>query len=258
MNKLFIAPGIVLLIIVLFGVGVQAQSDASRQLMEPVPERVTTASRQMPPSDAIVLFDGSDLDAWLSADSGQAADWLVQDGVVTVKAGASSIKTRQTFADMQLHIEWKPTQVIKGSGQSRGNSGVFLHSLYEVQILDSWENPTYVNGQAGAVYLQHAPLVNAAKAPGQWQSYDIIFAAPVFGDNGDLKSPAYVTVMHNGVVVQNHVEIKGATFTPSPVYEAHCIPYSQQRRQDCHGKMPLTLQEHGQIVSYRNIWLREL
>ncbi len=244
--------------IVLFSVWAQAQSDANRQLMEPGSRLVTTTSSQMPPSDAIVLFDGSDLDAWVKADSEQAADWLVKDGVVTVKAGTGAIKTRQTFADMQLHIEWSPTEVIEGSGQSRGNSGVFLHSLYEVQILDSWQNPTYVDGQAGSVYLQHAPLVNAAKAPGQWQSYDIIFQAPIFEDNGDLKSPAYVTVIHNGIVVQNHVQIEGATFTSTPVYEARCTPYSQQRMQDCHGKMPLTLQDHGQIVSYRNIWVREL
>jgi len=169
-----------------------------------------------------------------------------------------TIKTRQSFGDIQLHLEWRPTDIIEGEGQSRGNSGVFLHSIFEVQVLDSWQNPTYVNGQAGSVYLQYPPLVNAAREPGEWQSYDIIFEAPEYDNRGNLTAPAYLTVLHNGVLVQNHVELQGATYTPMPEYGARCVPYSQQREQDCSGKMPITLQDHGQVVSYRNIWVREL
>jgi hypothetical protein len=135
---------------------------------------------------------------------------------------------------------------------------VFLHSLFELQILDSWDNPTYINGQAGSIYLQHAPLVNASKPPGEWQSFDITFSAPHY-NNGKLETPAYVTVFQNGLLIQNHVEILGATYTTEPEYKTQCEPYSQNGRlQDCSGKMPITLQDHGQIVSYRNIWVREL
>jgi hypothetical protein len=159
---------------------------------------------------------------------------------------------------MQLHVEWRPTAMVEGEGQGRGNSGVFLHSLFELQVLDSWNNPTYINGQAGSVYLQYPPLVNASKPPGQWQSYDIIFTAPVYSGN-ELHSPARLTVFQNGVLVQNDVEIKGATFTPIPQYAARCEPYSQDARvQDCTGDMPITLQDHGQVVSFRNIWVRQL
>ena len=145
-----------------------------------------------------------------------------------------------------------------GEGQSRGNSGIFLNSIFELQVLDSWENPTYVNGQAGSVYLQHAPLVNVSKPPGEWQSYDIVFRAPVYGVSGELESPAHLTVFQNGVLVLNNVEILGATYTEEPEYSTRCTPYGQTREQDCSGRMPLTLQDHGQVVSFRNIWLREL
>lgn len=235
----------------------------NREVWEPVPPVVNTVTvtddlAGAVPADAIVLYDGTDLDAWHTAEGEQAANWEISEGVATVRRGLGTIKTRAAFGDIQLHVEWRPDAVIEGSSQSRGNSGIFLQSQYEVQILDSWDNPTYVNGQAGAVYLQHAPLVNAARPPGQWQSYDIIFKAPRFGADGSLVAPAYVTVLHNGVLVQNHAEIQGATYTPTPVYSVRCMPYGQSREQDCSAKMPLTLQDHGQVVSYRNIWVREL
>ncbi|MXY91544.1 MAG: DUF1080 domain-containing protein [Gammaproteobacteria bacterium] len=243
-----------LAIAVLTAAAVSAQD---RAVWEPEPELVNAPANGAPPSDAIVLFDGTNLDQWMRIEDGEPARWEIADGVATVTPGVGSIRTRESFGSMQLHLEWRPTDVISGSGQSRGNSGVFLHGLFEVQILDSWENPTYVNGQAGSVYLQSPPLVNAARRPGEWQSYDIVFTAPVF-EQGELVSPAYVTVFHNGVLVQNNVRLAGATFTPEPVYETRCAPYRSEQMQDCTGKMPLSLQDHGQVVSFRNIWLREL
>ena len=235
-----------------------SQAAHAAEVYSPTPAKISGVTNGVPPSDAIILFDGSNLDAWYSVNGEQQADWTLADGVVTVKNGAGSIKTKQAFADIQLHIEFSPTAVIAGEGQSRGNSGIFLHSLFEVQVLDSWENPTYVNGQAGSVYLQHAPLVNVSKPPGQWQSYDIVFTAPVFAASGALEVPAFVTVFHNGVLVLNNVEILGATYTQRPEYSNRCTPYGHSTEQDCSGRMPITLQDHGQVVSFRNIWLREL
>lgn len=245
---------LILALTVIAAAAVLAQSDKEQSQQ---PALVSATGTGAPPSDAIVLFDGSDLDGWVRVEDGGPAGWEVSGGVATVTAGTGTIRTRQAFGSMQLHLEWRPTDVISGNGQGRGNSGVFLHSLFEVQILDSWENSTYVNGQAGAVYLQHPPLVNAARAPGEWQTYDIVFTAPVF-EQGELVSPAYLTAFHNGVLVQNNVRLAGATFTPEPVYDAQCQVYSSEQLQDCTGKMPLSLQDHGQVVSYRNIWLREL
>ena len=225
---------------------------------QPIPAQVTTFFGASPPSDAIVLFDGSDMNAWHTASEEESAGWEVSDNAVTVAQGTGSLKTKQVFGDMQLHVEWRPTDIIEGKGQSRGNSGVFLSSLYEVQILDSWNNPTYVNGQAGAIYLQHPPLVNVAKPPGEWQTFDIFFTAPLYTADGQLEAPAFVTVLHNGVLILNNVEILGSTYTPTPKYEVQCIPYSQRKQQDCSGKMPITIQDHGQIVSFRNMWVRNL
>lgn len=230
-----------------------------RARWEPEPALVS-APGAAPPSDAIVLFDGANLDQWMRMEDGEPARWEIADGAATVTPGTGTIRSRQSFGSLQLHLEWRPTDVIDGTGQSRGNSGVFLHSQFEVQILDSWENASYVNGQAGSVYLQHPPLVNASRPPGEWQSYDIIFTAPVF-EGGELVAPAYLTVFQNGVLVQNQVELQGATHTPEPEYAAQCIPYNlkgEANRRDCTGNMPLVLQDHGQVVSFRNIWLREL
>jgi hypothetical protein len=199
-----------------------------------------------PPSDAIVLFDGRDLSKWRSAD-GSPAKWLVRDGYMEVAPGTGEIATTDLFGDCQLHIEWATPAVVKGEGQERGNSGVFLMGRYEIQVLDSYKNETYFHGQAGAVYKQYAPLVNASRPPGQWQTYDIIFKAPKFDDQGKVTDRARVTVLHNGVLIQNNVEIYGITYHDRPaLYIAH--PSEQ----------PLHLQDHGNPVRYRNIWIRRL
>lgn len=212
---------------------------------EPVPEIVTPGQGTLPPSDAIVLFDGTSLSEWESVREGPAG-WQIEDEAMTVVRGTGDIRTRRSFGSVQLHIEWRTPAVVLGEGQGRGNSGVFFQELYEVQVLDSYESATYPNGQAGSVYKQHIPLVNASKGPGEWQSYDIIFAAPVFDDRGDLIRPAFVTVIHNGVLIQNHVELRGPTeYIGLPEYSAH-------------GDAPISLQDHGNPVSYRNIWVREL
>lgn len=199
-----------------------------------------------PPSDAIVLFNGRDLSRWRSAD-GSAAKWAVKGGYVEVVAGTGDIQTADSFGDCQLHVEWATPAVVKGEGQERGNSGVFLMGRYEVQVLDSYQNKTYYHGQAGAVYKQYAPLVNASRPPGEWQSYDIIFHAPRFDEQGKVTDRARVTVLQNGVLIQNNVEIYGNTFNDRPaLYIAHPL------------ELPLRLQDHGNPVRYRNIWIRRL
>ena len=199
-----------------------------------------------PPSDAIVLFNGQSLSRWQSADS-TAAKWKVIDGYAEVASGSGDIQTREKFGDVQLHIEWATPAVPKGEGQERGNSGVFLMGQYEVQVLDSYENKTYYHGQAGSVYKQHAPLVNASRKPGEWQTYDIIFHAPKFDEQGKVVDRARVTVVHNGVLIQNNVEIYGITYNDRPaIYIAHPP------------QLPLRLQDHGNPLRYRNIWIRRL
>ena len=206
-----------------------AQLPDHTQVFDPIPVLVTGVSHEAAPSDAMVLFDGRNMDAWERLEDGSAARWDIEDGAVTVN-GTGTLRSKQSFGDFQLHIEWRATDEIRGQSQSRGNSGIFLHALYEVQILDSWENPTYVNGQAGSVYLQHVPQVNVSNRPGEWQSYDIIFTAPVYLSGGTLDSPAYVTVLYNGVLVQNHVEILGSTFTPAPEYASEFFPTAHPSR----------------------------
>lgn len=226
------------------------------EVWTPVPPVVTPGRTDAdPPSDAIVLFDGKNLDDWVSAQDHSPARWTVSDGILTVNKAAGNIETKQSFRDYQLHIEWRVPENITGSGQARGNSGVFLASTgpgdagYELQVLDSYNNKTYVNGQAGSIYKQGAPLVNPSRKPGEWQTYDVVWTAPVFSADGSLQSPAYVTVFFNGVLVQNHFQLKGQTlYIGKPFYKQY-------------DRAPIKLQAHGdpsQPVSFRNIWVRKL
>jgi hypothetical protein len=213
---------------------------------EPVPPKVTPGKGTTAPSDAIILFDGKDLSKWES-EKGGPAQWKVEDGCFTVIPDKGSIQTKQSFGDVQLHIEWRAPFEVKGDGQDHGNSGVYLQKRYEIQVLDCYTNTTYVNGQTASIYKQYAPLVNACKPTGEWQTYDIIFMAPRFNDNGTLFAPATITLLHNGVLVLNHVILQGATeYIGLPKYVAHDL------------KQPLLLQDHGNPVSFRNIWVREL
>lgn len=213
------------------------------------------AAESRPPTNAVVLFDGKDLSQWVSAKDGTPAAWTLADGMMTVVKNADNIETRRRFRNYRLHLEWRVPANVTGSGQWRGNSGLFLASTgpgdagYELQILDSYRNETYVNGMAGAIYKQHAPLANPARPPGEWQSYDVDWTAPVFAADGSLKSPAMVTAWFNGVLVQDHFALTGETrFIGKPSYHAH-------------GPSPIKLQAHpdpSAPVSFRNIWLVEL
>lgn len=204
------------------------------------PPTVTPGTGNGPPSDAIVLFGGEDLSQWEGGES-----WIVEDGAAI--ANANGIATKQGFGDCQLHLEFATPEVIEGTGQGRGNSGVFLQERYEVQVLDSYGNDTYYDGQCGAIYKQQPPLVNASRGPGEWQTYDIIFTAPRFNEDGSLQSRGTLTVLHNGVLVQDHWEIQGETlYTEPPVYYTHGL------------REPISIQYHGNPVKFRNIWIRDL
>lgn len=208
--------------------------------------RVITVQNHIP-SDAIILFNGKDLAQWESSNSkGGVATWTVHDGVLTVKPSSGGIQTKQTFEDFQLHLEWRSPEILKGKGQGRGNSGVFLQGLYEIQILDNNDNPTYVNGQAGSLYKQRPPLVEVRSNEDQWHVYDIIYKAPRFNSDGILLSKGTVTVLHNGVLVQNNTIIEGTT------------EYIGLPKMQAHGPGPIALQDHGDLVSFRNIWIRPL
>ncbi|HEX4545451.1 MAG TPA: DUF1080 domain-containing protein, partial [Candidatus Acidoferrum sp.] len=205
----------------------------------------TQESPGRPPSDAVILFDGKDLSKWSHKD-GSPAKWKVANGYLETVPKTGYIYTRDAFGDCQLHVEFDEPVPPQGESQGRGNSGVFLMGLYEIQVLDSYENRTYADGQAGAVYGQYPPLVNASRPPGQWQSYDIVFHGPRFDKAGKLLRPARVTVLHNGVLVQDNVEPSG------PTANGQRPPYSPQP-----DRLPLALQDHGQPVRFRNIWIRE-
>jgi len=226
------------------------------EVWKPIPAVVTPgATCGAPPSDAIILFNGKNEDEWVSAQDHTPARWNVSNGLLTVAKGTGNIETRREFKNYQLHIEWRVPADIAGSGQGRGNSGVFLASTgpgddgYELQVLDPWQNSTYVNGMAGSLYKQAIPLVNPGRKPGEWQTYDVVWTAPEFNDDGSLKSPAYATVFFNGVLVENHFELKGQTlYIGKPFYKKY-------------DRAPIKLQAHGdksKPLSFRNIWVREL
>ena len=211
------------------------------------PPPVVEALEGSAPSDAIILFNGTNWDEWVHQNDDRQVEWKIEDGAGVVVPETGSIKTKRSFGSCQLHIEWRaPIDTAGLTSQGRGNSGVFLQTKYEVQVLDSYRNNTYNNGQAGSIYKQHIPLVNAMRPPGTWQVYDIIYTAPTFNDEGNVESPAFFTVFHNGVLIQNHVDVKGVTVNNgTPYYEKH-------------GPLPLSLQDHNNPVAFRNIWIREL
>jgi hypothetical protein len=243
-------PNILLAILIILS-SCTAQSQITdpkaTEVWEPEPRKVTPGTNNSAPSDAIVLFDGSNFNEWVHTNKvADSVKWTIEDSAMTVKPQTGGIKTRRTFGDIQLHLEFRTPAVVKGEGQLRGNSGVFFQERYEVQVLDNYDNKTYPNGQAGSVYKQSIPLVNACKKPGEWQTYDIIFTAPRFNDDGIKVASGRLTVLQNGVLVQNNVEIKGTT------------EYIGLPKNIAHGKGSIILQDHGDLVSYRNIWVREL
>jgi hypothetical protein len=226
------------------------------EIWDPIPKVVTPGKTfRDAPSDAIILFDGKNLDQWVQADDKSEAKWDINGDILTVNKKFGNIETKQLFTNYQLHIEWRVPSNIEGTGQARGNSGIFLASLgkgdagYELQVLDSYNNKTYVNGMAGSLYKQAIPLANPGRKPGEWQTYDVVWNAPVFNADGSLKSPARATVFFNGVLVENSFELIGPTlYIGKPVYKAH-------------GPSPIKLQAHGdksEPLSFRNIWVREI
>jgi hypothetical protein len=227
------------------------------EFYSPVPNIITPGKNSsQPPSDAIILFNGKNLNEWVSSnDTTMPAQWKIDKNMFTVNKRSGNIQTRRSFMDYQLHLEWMIPKIISGKGQARGNSGLFLASTgrddagYELQILDSYKNPTYVNGQSGSIYKQHIPLVNANKPPGTWQTYDVIWTAPRFNEDGSVKSPARVTAFFNGILIQNNVELKGSTvYIGPPSYKKH-------------RPSPIKLQSHGdesEPICFRNIWIRPL
>ena len=234
----------------------QQMKPEETEIWKPVPPVVTPGDpSSQPPSDAIVLFGGTSEDEWVSAQDHTPANWTVADGLLTVNKHAGNIETKKRFEDYQLHVEFRIPADIAGTGQARGNSGVFLASTgpgddgYELQVLDAYNNPTYVNGMGGSIYKQSPPLVNAARKPGEWQTYDVVWTAPRFRADGSLAAPAYVTVFFNGVLVQNHFQLTGQTlYIGKPFYKAY-------------DRAPIKLQAHGDAsapMSFRNIWVRPL
>jgi hypothetical protein len=215
------------------------------EVWEPEPPIVTPGMNGSAPSDAIILFDGTSLDGWQHQD-GSPVKWKLEDGAMVAQKGAGDVFTKKTFGSAQIHIEWRTPAKVEGEGQGRGNSGIFLQGVYELQVLDSYNNRTYSNGQAGSIYKQTMPLVNASKGPGEWQTYDIIYHAPTFASGREYKTHPYITVFHNGVLIQDHTKIQGTT------------PYIGMPKVNQHGKGPLRLQDHNNPTAFRNIWIREL
>lgn len=241
-KKLVVLP----MLMLIFVATAYCQNPEETEVWNPEPRVVKAGNSDIEaPADAIILFDGTSFDEWESQNGGDV-EWTLTEDFMTVNPGTGGIKTRKTFEDFQLHIEWSAPTEIDGDGQGRGNSGIFLQGRYEVQVLDNWNNRTYSNGMAGSIYKQHIPLANPAKQPGEWQKYDIFYKAPRFKDNGDVEEPARVTVILNGVLIQNNVEIYGPTeYIGEPSYEAH-------------GPDSIHLQDHSNLVRFRNIWIREL
>jgi hypothetical protein len=241
--------GILSILAVQVGLAQSSPRWKSHDPTRPLPPVITPAEQQLPvapPSDAVILFDGSDFSKWRDKE-GEEHHWTLEDGVMAAGGKGHNLFTIQPFGDVQLHLEWSAPSPAQGSGQGRGNSGVFLMGRYELQILDSYENETYADGQAAAIYGQQPPLVNACRPPGEWQTYDIVFRRPRFTVSGELEKPARVTVVHNGVLVQDCVELVGGTMWLQPIaYQFHP------------DKLPISLQDHGNPVKFRNIWLREL
>lgn len=226
----------------------QEMEPADTEFYEPQPPVINAGENTSidAPSDAIILFDGTDMSKWESVDGGEVEWEIEEDGAVTVVPGTGNIQTKESFGDVQLYIEWRSPMNMEHKGQDRGNSGIFLQNRYELQVLDAYENPTYINGMAGSIYKQTSPLANPTRKPGEWETYNISYKAPRFNDDGSLNEPARITVIWNGVVVQNNTEIYGHT------------PYIGYPEYNAHGKAPIQLQDHNSKVSYRNIWIRPL
>ncbi len=240
----YITLGLARRMLILFGglliAGVAVSEEFKSGIRWLEPKAVDPGPMGGPPSDALVLFDGHDLSNWNGGDK-----WEIADGCATARG--NGITSKDAFGDCQFHIEWATPATVSGAGQGRGNSGVYLMERYEIQILDSYDNPTYFDGQAGSIYKQRPPQVNACRKPGEWQAYDIIFSAPQFDDKGGVVKPAYVTMLHNGVVVHNHTELLGTTFYDQPPkYQPHPP------------KLPIHIQFHGNPVRFRNLWIREI
>jgi hypothetical protein len=233
---------IVLLAIISISLATPSQPE-SKDDTHAEPRIITPGNGTSAPSDAIVLFDGTNFLQWCD-EKGKEVKWELKNEEMTVVKGTGSVLTKQSFGDCQLHIEWRTPETLVGEGQERGNSGVIFQKRYELQVLDSYDSKTYFNGQAGSIYNQSAPLVNACRKPGEWQTYDVVFMAPQYNSNRDMEIPPRITVFQNGVLVQNNFTIKGITMP--------------RVTDDAYFKGPLQLQDHGSLVSYRNIWIREL
>ena len=228
------------------------ERDPAKRPQPPIVTPGEPGTRERPanaPSDAVVLFDGTNLSSWASAEVGKPLGWVIRNGAMMPTEDAGMIRSKQSFGSCQLHIEWATPTIIEEGGQARGNSGVFIMGIYEIQILDSYENMTYPDGQAAALYGRRPPLVNASREPGQWQTYDIVYHRPVFVE-GKVAKRATFTVFHNGVLVHDHHKLSGGTIWRGPHAVTHYAPHGD--------KGPLVLQDHGNPVRFRNIWLREL